>query len=113
MLALLNVAEPTLPGPEKDPARPSFLRPDPVLTGRWTDGQPSHSYTRSSWGRWSNYDPAQADVGQLPDPLLLKNGRRVTDAATWWAERRPEILADFENEIYGRIPSGTPRWPGK
>lgn len=112
MLEVLGLREPSLPPPEKDPARPADLRPNPALPGRWTDGQPSHAYTRSSWGRWSNYDPAKADVGRLPDPLVMKDGRRVTDSATWWSKRRPEIVADFENEIYGRIPAGTPpvRW---
>ena len=109
MLDLLDVREPTLPTPENDPARPANIRPDPALPGRWTDGLPGHIYTRSGWGRWSNYNPAKADVGTLPDPLVLKNGKRVTDAATWWSQRRPEIVADFESEIYGWIPASTPK----
>lgn len=109
MLELVGVREPTLPPPQQDPARPANIVPHPDLPGRWTDGQPGHTYTRSAWGRWNNYDEAKADVGTLPDPLRLKNGQRVTDAATWWAQRRPEIVADFEDEVYGRIPATTPR----
>ncbi len=45
----------------------------------------------------------------LPDPLILKNGKKVTDAKTWWNKRRPEIVADFDKEIYGRIPRNTPK----
>jgi hypothetical protein len=26
----------------------------------------------------------------------------------WWAQRRPEIVADFEREVYGRIPEHVP-----
>lgn len=40
----------------------------------------------------------------LPDPLLLRNGGRVTDAQTWWQERRPELLDLFAREMYGRAP---------
>lgn len=40
----------------------------------------------------------------LPDPLLLRNGGRVTDAQTWWQERRPEVLDLFAREMYGRAP---------
>src|SRR5690349_3108428 len=36
----------------------------------------------------------------LPDPLITKDGRKVKDAKMWWDMRRPEIVKDFENEIY-------------
>ena len=51
---------------------------------------------RSEWGTWANYDEARAmkEMGPVPDPLTLKNGQKVTDAATWWNQRRPEIVAD-------------------
>ena len=45
----------------------------------------------------------------LPDPLMLKNGRKVTTAAIWWNQRRPEIVEDFSREIYGRVPANTPK----
>ena len=44
----------------------------------------------------------------LPDPLILNNGEKVTDAATWWKKRRPEIVEYFDREIYGRIPQNVP-----
>ena len=40
----------------------------------------------------------------LPDPLLLANGQRVADAATWRNVRRPEILGLFEKSMYGKAP---------
>lgn len=52
-----------------------------------------------------NYDEAKANpYPNLPDPLTLKNGKKVTSAAMWWKERRPEIVEDFDREIYGRMP---------
>jgi len=41
--------------------------------------------------------------------LTLRDGRRVTSAETWWRERRPEIVLDFEREVYGRVPAGVPK----
>lgn len=58
----------------------------------------------------TNYDESKADVYlQVPDPLLLKNGQRVTTAEEWWMKRRPEILADFEREIWGKAPANLPK----
>ncbi|MGB8191531.1 MAG: endo-1,4-beta-xylanase [Chitinophagaceae bacterium] len=58
----------------------------------------------------ANYDEAKANpYPTLPDPLLLKNGKKVTDAKTWWNKRRPEIVEDFDKEIYGRMPANTPK----
>lgn len=45
----------------------------------------------------------------LPDPLLLKNGKRVKSAKDWWNKRRPEIVEDFERDLYGRVPKNVPR----
>jgi hypothetical protein len=58
----------------------------------------------------ANYDEAKANpVPNLPDPLLLKNGKKVTTAKMWWDERRPEIVEDFDREVYGRMPKNTPK----
>ncbi|HUB30676.1 MAG TPA: hypothetical protein VL967_13310 [Terracidiphilus sp.] len=58
----------------------------------------------------TNYDEAKANpYPNLPDPLLLKNGRRVTTASQWWYERRPEIVADYEREILGKAPHYLPK----
>lgn len=61
----------------------------------------------------TNYDLAKANVyPNLPDPLLLKNGQKITSEDQWWSLRRPEIVADFEREILGRAPPNLPavRW---
>jgi hypothetical protein len=59
---------------------------------------------------YANYDEAKANpFPQLPDPLVLKDGRKVTTAALWRDLRRPEIVEDFDREIYGRVPKDTPK----
>src|SRR4030042_4694692 len=62
---------------------------------------------------YANYDESKATLSpNLPDPLILKNGQKVTTAEMWWNQRRPEIVEDFDREIYGRTPQETPkeRW---
>ena len=57
----------------------------------------------------ANYDESKANPYPiLPNPLVLKNGRKVDTPEIWWKERRPEIVEDFDREIYGRVPSKTP-----
>jgi lysophospholipase L1-like esterase len=71
----------------------------PGVSGRAAAGEPGAA----------NYDPAQANpYPDWPDALTLKDGRTVASAATWWQERRPEIVEDFEREVYGRVPAYVP-----
>jgi len=59
---------------------------------------------------YANYDESKANpFPDLPDPLRLKNGRKVTTAEGWWTQRRPEIVEDFDREIYGRVPPEIPK----
>jgi len=51
-----------------------------------------------------NYDEAKVPEYTLPDPLVMANGDKVTDAQTWYGKRRPEILKLFETHVYGRSP---------
>ena len=44
----------------------------------------------------TNYDESKVPSYQLPDPLVLLNGDKVTDAKTWITKRRPEILELIE-----------------
>lgn len=41
----------------------------------------------------------------LPDPLVMLNGERVTDAAQWVQKRRPELKSLFEQYMYGHRPA--------
>jgi hypothetical protein len=57
----------------------------------------------------ANYDESKANpYPQLPDPLTLNNGHKMTKPAQWWKQRRPEIVEAFDREIYGRVPKNTP-----
>jgi lysophospholipase L1-like esterase len=58
----------------------------------------------------ANYDESTANpFPNLPDVLTLKNGKKVTTAEMWRAQRRPEIIEDFEREVLGRIPPNAPK----
>jgi hypothetical protein len=59
---------------------------------------------------YANYDESKANpYPLLPDPLVLKDGHKVTTPQIWWNQRRPEIVEDFDREIYGRVPKDTPK----
>ncbi|HEY3862680.1 MAG TPA: endo-1,4-beta-xylanase [Verrucomicrobiae bacterium] len=59
---------------------------------------------------YANYDEAKANpFPDLPDPLVSKDGRKATTPEMWWNLRRPEIVEDFDREIYGRMPKDTPK----
>ncbi len=52
----------------------------------------------------ANYEESKVPDYDLPDPLVLESGERVTDAETWREKRRAEILALFRTHVYGRSP---------
>jgi len=59
---------------------------------------------------YANYDESKANpYPNLPDPLVLNNGKKVTSAKVWWNQRRPEIVELFDREIYGRVPKNVPK----
>ncbi len=58
----------------------------------------------------ANYDESKANPWpNLPDALILNNGQHVTTAHQWWTERRPQIVHDFDEYVYGRIPANVPK----
>jgi len=81
MLTQLHI-ETTRPGPSGNPSAPNAANVDESKASPYTT---------------------------LPDPLTLNNGKKVTDAKTWWSRRRPEIVEYYDREIYGRVPRNTPR----
>jgi hypothetical protein len=96
-----------LPPPAEDPNRPrgTFQKNG---TGGWTDSS-GNTYTRSAWGTWNNYDEALANpYPDLPNPLIMNDGKPVKSAEMWWKERRPQIVREFNDEIYGWEPEHTP-----
>jgi len=74
-----------------------------------TSLRPGRNGSNPQATNYANYDEAKANpFPKLPDPLVLKNGQKVTTAAVWWNQRRAEIVEDFDREIYGRVPKNTP-----
>jgi len=57
----------------------------------------------------ANYDEALANpYPDLPDLLTASDGKKITTPDQWWHQRRPEIVEDFEREVYGRVPKNVP-----
>jgi hypothetical protein len=57
----------------------------------------------------ANYDENNANpCPVLPEILQLNNGKKATSPDMWWKERRPEIVEEFEKEVYGRLPHNIP-----
>jgi hypothetical protein len=54
----------------------------------------------------ANYDEALVPEYTLPDPLVALSGTHVTDVDTWRSVRRPEILALYEQHVFGETPRG-------
>jgi hypothetical protein len=51
-----------------------------------------------------NYDESKVGQYTVPDPLVGKDGKRITDVASWSSTRRKEILKDFRDLMYGHTP---------
>ncbi len=45
----------------------------------------------------------------LPEPLVMADGTKVTNAGMWRMKRRPRILELFRKQVYGRAPVGRPK----
>jgi hypothetical protein len=102
-IALMSVgvvAQTPQPAPQQPPANPSNLGSD-------ANGNPLRRAVKT--GHVSNYDESKVPPYTLPDPLVMSDGRRVTNADTWRTRRRPEIMRMYETDIYGRIPANAPK----
>lgn len=75
------------------------------ITALRSGADPNHTNAANA----VNYDESKANpYPSLPDVLTLKNGTKVTTPEMWWKARRPEIVEDFDREVYGRIPQRVP-----
>jgi hypothetical protein len=58
----------------------------------------------------ANYDEAKGNpYPDLPDALVMDDGKPVRNAKQWWKHRRPQIVEYFDREVYGRVPPHVPR----
>jgi hypothetical protein len=56
----------------------------------------------------ANYDEAKANpFPKLPDVLVMNDGKRVKTPAQW-KKRRAEIVAKFDENVYGKYPAHIP-----
>ncbi|HET8843676.1 MAG TPA: hypothetical protein VFN35_19595 [Ktedonobacteraceae bacterium] len=128
MLWQLGITAPTLPLRAEDPNRPPNAWPlDPNNPeGNWTDSL-GHTVTRAAFGQWITYNDDSGlaggavapfgDYGPFSNPrypdielLKMKNRASVSTPEQWWTRRRPEILRDVQDNLYGHIPDRD-RWP--
>jgi len=116
ILKQLGISFPDLPLKTEDPNAPKGAYPENKDNpeGNWKDGQ-GRFVARSSFGLWTNYDDTPA--GFLPgkesrrvgkytpiDLLKMKDGTVIKTAGEWWAKRRPEIMKDVQEQVWGVIP---------
>lgn len=52
----------------------------------------------------ANYDESKIAPYTLPELLKAQDGRAITTAGEWTSRRRPELLALFEQHVFGRTP---------
>ena len=108
------------PAPAEAPVRPGGAPPNPTAAATAADHRnmmeqlgitalrPGPSGNESAPNH-ANYDEALANpYPNLPEILTLKSGRTVTSADVWWKQRRPEIVEEFDREVYGRVPKHVP-----
>ena len=51
-----------------------------------------------------NYDESKVPKYQLPELLITTGNKLVKDKNAWEKSRRPELLKQFENNVYGQMP---------
>jgi len=57
----------------------------------------------------ANYDESKANpFPVIPELMKTNSGKKVKTAKQWYEVRRPEIIEDFEREVYGRVPENVP-----
>jgi hypothetical protein len=93
---------------ESAPVAPAVL-PTTAAPAQTLKDAAGRSVRRAPTGHITNYYEEKVPPYTLPDVLALQNGKPVRDAATWFNQRRPEILKLYATEIYGRVPTNAPK----
>ncbi|RYD68835.1 MAG: acetylxylan esterase, partial [Sphingobacteriales bacterium] len=55
-------------------------------------------------GEIVNYDETTVPAYTLPDVLTSSKGQKIKNVTSWEKSRQPEILALFEENVYGVMP---------
>jgi hypothetical protein len=116
MLWQLGIKLPVLPLKQDDPNRPAGAFPSDKNNpeGNWTNDK-KYTITRSAFGLWNNYSDNSSGFFPGPDSsrlgsytpinlLQMNDGRIITTPEEWRELRRPEILKDLKEQLYGFIP---------
>lgn len=107
--AVLPLADPGMAGP---PLVPDCLRFRTVPSASTTEAEDREQMLWQVGVTLPALPPRAAEDPRYPGiPLLeTRDGKPVHTPEDWWARRRPEILWDVQNTLYGAIP---PRelWP--
>jgi hypothetical protein len=58
----------------------------------------------------ANYDESKANpYPNVPDPLLLNDGKKVATPEMWSNERRPQLVEMLSKYVYGFVPANVPK----
>ncbi len=58
----------------------------------------------------ANYDESKANpYPNVPDPLTMNDGRKVTTPEMWWKDQRPQLVEMLSRYVYGFVPASVPR----
>lgn len=83
-------------------------RPDGIWLSYGKHVEPASLYryqlARKAPGHVINYDESAVPEYTLPDPLVSESGRKIKNVKQWEKVRRPELLALFEKEMFGKMP---------
>ena len=115
MLSQMHIKLPELTPRAEDPNRPagSVVQNPDNPEGRYMYN--GHDLNRSLFGLWDNYDDTEEGffpgkepwrVGTYTPISLTKmhNGKEITTADEWWNKRRPEVVKDVQECLYGFFP---------
>jgi hypothetical protein len=60
--------------------------------------------SHTAFGQNANYDESKVPQYVLPDPLIAEDGTKIDTPEDWKNIRRPEILKQFQTEMFGKYP---------
>ncbi len=60
--------------------------------------------SRPTLGQNVNYDESKTPQYVLPNPLISEDGTKIETPEDWRNIRRPEILKQFQTEMFGKYP---------